>query len=468
MITFRVFRQTDVSQYKINLEAMKQKLIHTILLLILSSMVIAQRPSMELTFTAIDSTSYLQIDSIKVMNRTQGGDTLLYWPDTVLVLNYQVGISEINNGIGKFQVFQNYPNPVADQTIVSLFVPVKDNVSIIITDMLGRVILKSDRVMGKGTHSFRFAPGGGYLYLITAKWRGITSSIKTIQTSSNTYVRSSLEYIGSIVTSPQFKATKDTLSFSFNLGDKLLYIGYENGLQSGKLDTPETSQTYTFQFATNIPCPGSSTVIYEGQVYNTIQIFSQCWLKENLNVGTMIPDNQHMSNNGLLEKYCYNNETDSCNKYGGLYQWNEMMQYTTHQGSQGICPQGWHIPSDSEWKVLEGAVDSQFGIGDPEWDIQTIRYRGYDVGTNLKTTSSWTNNGNGTDLFGFSALPGGCRIYDGGFGLNGVLGYWWPSSQNGIFRAWYRSLVNYASGVYRDNFENNKDYGFSVRCVQDN
>jgi len=58
-----------------------------------------------------------------------------------------------------------------------------------------------------------------------------------------------------------------------------------------------------------------------------------------------------MSNNSVIEKYCYNNEEDSCTKYGGLYQWDEMMQYTTEQGVRGICPAGWHLPTDEEWKI---------------------------------------------------------------------------------------------------------------------
>ena len=85
-----------------------------------------QKPTLELTFTAIDSAAYVQLDSIKVMNRTQGGDTVLYWPDTLLVLDYQVGVSEINNNVGTFRVFQNFPNPVTDKTTVSLFIPEKD------------------------------------------------------------------------------------------------------------------------------------------------------------------------------------------------------------------------------------------------------------------------------------------------------------------------------------------------------
>jgi uncharacterized protein (TIGR02145 family) len=253
---------------------------------------------------------------------------------------------------------------------------------------------------------------------------------------------------------------------AFTPGDEMLYIGYTNGLESGMLDSPEESTDYTFQFATNIPCPGTPTIEYEGQVYNTIQIFSQCWLKENLNVGEMIPGTMEQSNNGTIEKYCYNNEPDSCTKYGGLYQWNEMMQYTTQQGAQGICPAGWHLPTDEEWKVLEGAVDSQYGIGDPEWDI-SWDWRGYDAGTNLKTTSGWLANGNGTDLFGFSGLPGGNRDYDGNFYDVGYDGFWWASTEDGDFGiyAWFRYLYYDRPEVFR--YDDGKGYGFSVRCLRD-
>ncbi|NTV84332.1 MAG: hypothetical protein HGA23_08550, partial [Bacteroidales bacterium] len=245
-----------------------------------------------------------------------------------------------------------------------------------------------------------------------------------------------------------------------------LCIGYADAHQSGMLDVPEENQTYTFQFATNIPCPGTPTVEYEGQVYNTIQVFSQCWLKENLNVGEMIPGTMEQSNNGTIEKYCYNNEPDSCTKYGGLYQWWEMMQYTNQQGARGICPPGWHLPTDEEWKVLEGAVDSQYGIGDPEWDLYW-EYRGYDAGTNLKTTSGWNWNGNGTDLFGFAGLPGGLRYGSGYFDNVGYYGYWWTSAEYyNNFLAWYRLLYCYDPEVGR--YGSYKDYGFSVRCLRDN
>ncbi|MCF8227642.1 MAG: T9SS type A sorting domain-containing protein [Bacteroidales bacterium] len=151
---------------------MKQKIILTVTVLFLIIATFGQRPSIDLTFTAIDSAAYVQLDSIKVMNRSQGGDTVLYYPDTVLVLDYQVGIPETNLRKEGFRVFQNYPNPVAEQTNVSLYVPERDKVSTMVTDILGRVIVKRERVLDKGRHTFRFIPGGGKLYFFTATWQG--------------------------------------------------------------------------------------------------------------------------------------------------------------------------------------------------------------------------------------------------------------------------------------------------------
>ena len=443
---------------------MKTQILLFTFIICMSSVLLGQN-TIELAFTAIDSAAYVQLDSIKVMNRSQGGDTVLYYPDTILVLDYQVGIPETNLRNEGFRVFQNYPNPVADQTTVSLYVPQKDKVSIMVTDILGRVIAESERVLDKGRHTFRFIPGGGNLYFFTATWQGRRSSIKILQNNPGLYNTGVLEYIGYESSSLQLKATTDIQSFPFSLGDELLYIGYSDTLQSGMLDSPEESGDYIFQFATNIPCPGTPTVEYEGQVYNTIQIFSQCWLKENMNVGTMIQGDVTMTDNGVIEKYCYNNETDSCTKYGGLYTWDEMMQYTTQPGTQGICPPGWHIPTDEEWKVLEGAVDSQYDIGDPEWDMNNAR--GFDAGTNLKSTSGWTNNGNGLDIFGFCGLPTGNWWWSGAyFYANGQYTDFWVSNERNNSEAWDHYLDANSPEITR-TFYPKIQYGLSVRCIKD-
>jgi uncharacterized protein (TIGR02145 family) len=442
---------------------MKIKVILSVVMLAVMASTYGQKPMLELIFTAIHNASYVQLISIKVMNITQGGDTVLYYPDTVLVLDYPVGITKVSLDKTGLQVFQNNPNPFKDQTTITLYVPENGKVDLMITNLIGQQVIRTGRVLDKGNHSFRFTPGIGNVFFFTALWKGHSSSIKVLNSSSVSHQAGSLEYIGCDISSSQLKTTEAVQTFSFTLGDELLYNGYSDTLESGIIDTPETNETYTFQFAANIPCPGTPTVTYEGQIYNTIQIFSQCWLKENMNVGTMISGTQEMSNNNVIEKYCYNNEQDSCTKYGGFYQWDEMMQYTSQQGIQGICPSGWHLPTDEEWKVLEGAVDSQYGIGDPEWD--GVGLRGFDAGLNLKSMKGWVSNGNGTDIFGFSGLPGGYRFNDGDFTSIGYKVYWWTSTEDYNDTAWDRSFFCYYPEVIRDSYN---DYGFGVRCLKNN
>jgi uncharacterized protein (TIGR02145 family) len=426
----------------------------------------SQRPTLELTFTGVDSAAYVQLDSIKIMNRTQGGETMIYWPDTLLSLEINpgdsllcvgyatfstVGIPEVNDDLSSFSVYQNYPNPMGDRSEISIYIPRAGKVHVMITDLQGKVVLRNDRQLDEGRHFFRFHPGRGNLYFLTANWNGISRSIQMISTGRQDGKDCQLDYMGSQPGEPVLKNSLQTNDFIVR--------------QSGILDSPEESTTYTFQFATNIPCPGTTTVEYEGQVYNTIQVFSQCWLKENLNVGTMISGNHYQTNNGTTEKYCYNNEPDSCAKYGGLYEWWEMMQYTTQQGAQGICPQGWHLPTDEEWKVLEGAVDSQYRIGDPEWDYE-MDSRGLDAGRNLKTSTGWKYGGNGTDLFSFSGLPGGFRSNDGVFVNACSDGYWSTSKEQEEHScAWYRSFSDWSTMVVQNYYR--KEFGNSVRCLRD-
>jgi uncharacterized protein (TIGR02145 family) len=113
--------------------------------------------------------------------------------------------------------------------------------------------------------------------------------------------------------------------------------------------------------------------------------------------------------------------------------------------------------------VLEGAVDSQYGIGDPEWDI-VAEYRGYDVGNNLKTTYGWYQGGNGIDLYGFSGMPAGGRFENGQFDRLTHLSMWWSSSVYNFEYAWARYIYFSMQEICR-NF-NFRIYGFSVRCVR--
>jgi len=197
----------------------------------------------------------------------------------------------------------------------------------------------------------------------------------------------------------------------------------------------------------------------DNQSYNTVQIGSQCWMAENLNVGQRIDGTQLQTNNATIEKYCLLDNESNCDTYGGLYQWDEAMKYTTQEGAQGICPPGWHIPSDEEWKQLEGAADSQFDYPDPEWD-NIDELNGANVGAYLKASTGW----NGLDLFGFAGLPVGYGHY-GTYNYYGHNGYWWTSTEIDNSMALFREMsYDWAEDV-RGIFPPQES--ISVRCLKD-
>jgi uncharacterized protein (TIGR02145 family) len=424
---------------------------------------LGQKSPMELTYTSISNASYVRLDSIQVMNKSLGIDTVLYYPDTVLVLDYPVGIREPAIENQSLRVFQNYPNPVTGQTSIKVYVPARKRVNILISDIQGRPVISSEHWLDEGYHLFTFKPGNAGLYLFLAGYENQWSGIRILSSSKAEHMLTTLEYAGTGESTAGLLKVQSVRGFLYRPGDKLLHIGFSNGIESGISDSPITSRTYTFQYAFNIPCPGTPTVTYAEKVYNTVQIFSQCWFKENINVGNM--GSKESQDSTTIRKYCYLDLETNCDIYGGIYKWDEAMQHSTAEGAQGICPSGWHIPTDDEWKVLEGAADSQYPVGDPIWD--QIGVRGFDAGYNLKSATGWAAGGNGSDLFGFSGLPGGFLDYDGAY--HGITNW----------SFWYTSTIMDDLGdryIRRFNAsEPGSDYagswlilGHSIRCLRNN
>ncbi len=198
------------------------------------------------------------------------------------------------------------------------------------------------------------------------------------------------------------------------------------------------------------------------QSYTSVQIGTQCWMSENLNIGTMVNSSSNQTNNSTIEKYCYNNTTINCDTYGGLYQWEEAMQYINIAGTQGICPTGWHFPTDDDYKTLE----MQLGMSSS--DVNITGWRGNDEGSKLAGNEPLWTNGNldqntnfGTS--GFAGLPAGYRSTSGSTNLMTYTILW--SSSDGGVGAWDRHLSYDYTNVGRDR--NDKAYGFSVRCIRD-
>jgi len=210
-------------------------------------------------------------------------------------------------------------------------------------------------------------------------------------------------------------------------------------------------------------------ISYAGQNYSTAQIGSQCWFTENLNVGTKVDGAQNQVwNNGVIEKYCFLGNgpnggslgVEYCDSYGGLYQWEEMMQAASYGGGnqQGICPTGWHIPTDEEYKTLE----MQIGMSQVQAD--TTGWRGTTEGDILKMVGGCQGR-EPCGTSGFDLLMAGLRLPSGSFGNLGSTTYLRTATESGS-TAWDR-YFNGAIATVRRTVTDDKIYGGSVRCVKD-
>jgi len=207
-------------------------------------------------------------------------------------------------------------------------------------------------------------------------------------------------------------------------------------------------------------------VTYKGKTYKTVVIGTQTWMAENLNYKVI--GEIHVDGSTVDGSICNNNSENNCTKYGSLYSWTTAMgidaKYNKKDwgGSdvkhQGICPSGWHIPSNADWNVLMKFVNPSCSDNDNTF---------CGAGTKLKAQSGWIKNGNGTDDYGFSALPGGYGRADGRFVEDcspGFSGYWWSASEHFGITAYIRAMYHYGEHQYD---EDHKDFLFSVRCLQD-
>jgi len=209
----------------------------------------------------------------------------------------------------------------------------------------------------------------------------------------------------------------------------------------------------------------TSVADIDGNIYRTVLYGTQIWMAENLRTetyrdGSPIPnvtgDAEWMSL--ATDAYCYfnNDEAGYKSTYGGLYNW-----FSVNKGT--LCPTGWHVPSDQEFKTFE----IYLGMTQQQADLYSVIARGTDQGTKIKSTTGWYNGGNGTNSSGFNGLPGGYRYgQDGGFYDFGRLCYWWTSTEYEFdpLKATYRRADYSITGIMREG--TSKKGGKFIRCVK--
>jgi uncharacterized protein (TIGR02145 family) len=199
----------------------------------------------------------------------------------------------------------------------------------------------------------------------------------------------------------------------------------------------------------------------DGHVYKTITMGNQVWMAENL---AYLPSVVGPDTDSYNTRYQYVHgymgtsvseakATDNFQTYGVLYNWPAAMC---------ACPAGWHLPTDKEWKILE------MHLGMSQTQADAIEWRATNEGGKLKETGTthWNSPNTGaTNEYGFTALPGGGRSYDGNFYNIGLYGTWWSASESNAELAWYRRVYYDNNVVYRYDYDKND--AFSIRCIKD-
>ena len=311
----------------------------------------------------------------------------------------------------------------------------------------------------------------------------VSSSIETSSSCSSAEKKSSSSLNSSSVKEKSSSSRKEGSSSSHeekssSSKDASSSSVAKSSESSGKSSSSKKSSSSTV-LAT--PCKTDSTDTCEygsvkddrdGQTYKTVKIGSQWWMAENLNYAYLQPTAEEDSSS-----FCYDNLPENCEKYGRLYLWSAMMdsagvfpENTKTKGCgrgvecdvsetvRGVCPKGWHVPDESEWWTLRDALDA-FSIVEND-SVDEIHY----WGDKLKTTSGWSDK-NGTDEYGFSALPGGFAWVIDPISYQsslGTYGRFWSTYELGDCCGVFLNLF---TGAMLDYLT--KSFANSIRCLKD-
>jgi uncharacterized protein (TIGR02145 family) len=377
-----------------------------------------------------------EIGTIKVDNLTSGATVTLNGGD-ILQLSLALGIvsPDISN-----KALQIYPNPMTEQSTLTFIAPESGNAVICIVDLSGKTVYQISTLLSRGKHSFRISGITNGMYFVKVSGKNYACSTKLISRSTN-QSQAVIEQVSSekSTSGSLLKRGAATIDMPYTNGDQLLFKGISGIYSTIVTDVPASSKTITFDFAA---CTDN-----DGNNYTIVEIGGQTWMAENLNVGTKISGYGIQNDNGIIEKFCYGNSDSSCTVYGGLYQWDEAMQYVTTEGVKGICPTGWHLPTNGEWTTLTTYLGGESIAGGKMKETGTTHW--------LPPNTDATNSS------GFTALSGGTHggqgyfayLYSNAFFLssNAGMGYWdlYYNNQN-------LNLINTYVGD-----------SFSVRCVKD-
>jgi len=357
----------------------------------------------------------------------------------------------------------------------------EESIEIAIYDLSGRQIRKQSVLVDNGQAVIEISAGKNQALLVNLRGTTLRFGTKLLGDGKG----QELEIVFSSATSPlknsetSFPESINTRTdFIYSPGDVVRFTAFKAGYyQSSIVRTPLHEDSFTLYLSR--PCPSLPAVSdFDGNLYYTVQIGDQCWTRENLNSthysdGTPLVDGTGVGSifGDYTTPYWFNYDDSVHNSltYGKLYTWAAVMHgaessNSVPSGIQGICPDGWHVPSDEEWIVLE------LFLGMSEFEAyQWGEWRGTDEGGKLKepgTTHWFSPNTGAINENGFTGLPGGLRDSDGLFMEKKYGGRWWSSTEfSGTNSSAIRWITYDLSMIWRDF--GLKNTARSIRCLKD-
>lgn len=474
---------------------MKRKTVLIAIVALLGMATTFAQTSVTLTFTCQTTDGgYLQPDSITIENLSRNWVETIYYPDTVYILNVGTSVPNRPNDNG----MQVMPNPFDGTTRVNVQSSKTENVKMTLTDMGGRVCAEFSGLLQKGGNLFNITLTTPQTYLLSVQTSSGIRSLKMENTGRAGANR--IAYEGATGGNMPTVQLKSSSNHPFQLGDEMRYQGFATNLGAVVLSNPvmhaqNTDKLIVLVFPDwsssdndGLPCPGAPTITdIDGNVYNTVQIGNQCWMHENLRTtkyadGSSIPSSVDTGSAVDPYYYDYSGSDIPIAERGYLYNWFAAMQGAVNSnalptGIQGICPNGWHLPSYTEWMQLKDYVSSR-----SEYQCNG---GASSIAKALAATSWWDDYPNhhctpgdqsvySNNATNFSAVPAGEFVYFldfdflNGFGSTGYAANFWSAtkSEDDNERAYLFSLSYVYETVTLDDATSTL-FGNSVRCLRD-
>jgi uncharacterized protein (TIGR02145 family) len=364
-----------------------------------------------------------------------------------------------------------YPNPMTDKAKLLISPPVSGYAIVTVYDIAGRQLTQLKSFIENYNQEFALSGFKNGIYIVNVRGNNYQFSEKLIcngesdGTINIEKISANLQSTDIKKSEKDYKGIRGTVEMEYTTGDRLKLTGISGIYSTVVTDIPEANKTITFNF---IPCTDG-----DGINYPIVQIGStkgttgnldpeankgvQIWMAENLRttkylngdlIGSTSPPTLNIS--GELEpkyQWAYEGNEDNVTDYGRLYTWHAISD------SRGLCPDGWHIPTDADWTILTDYLGGELVAGGKLKETGFAHWETYfDLATNET---------------GFTALPGGSRSSTGTFLQMRYFGSCWSATEYDASSAWYRIMEFLSSSVTRDYMAFTKKDGLSIRCVKD-